>query len=467
MLSTQPVTWAGSLLSAALYPRYLGDDGLGRLAIALTVAGFVGLLASLGLQNFLTRKVANEPGPAASYLWGAVVISTLSSLLITVVLLVAAAAHPITAIDGRLMVLALIGVPVAGAQGLLAAVLVGLGRFGRYAWSTAGAMTLMTGASLAVLALGGDVYLLVATGLVCTTVTTVATWWVSGIGGFNRAAVAPDLLRELAIGGSPFLGWTLALRVRGEVDVVLTGILLQASVAGWLVAAYRIVNVCAFIPTVITTPLLPALTQAKGDMNEYRSLLKESLGTVIFLIVPAAASILALAALIPTALGWPETLQHAVPVMMVLAFQQPLVAVDMVLGTSLVALGLERRWLRVAVVGAFFNPLVNIAVIPLAQALIDNGAIGAAVVELSTELLFLGGALYLTPRGLLGRADISRAARTLGAGAALVAVVSLLQPMGIVTAFVGGGVAYLVSAIALGVFGPRQLRAVRLALRAT
>jgi O-antigen/teichoic acid export membrane protein len=236
-------------------------------------------------------------------------------------------------------------------------------------------------------------------------------------------------------------------------------------VAGWLVAAYRILSVPVFIPTIITTPLLPALSRSRGHVEVYRRLLAESLATVILLTVPISASIFALAPAIPSFLGWRESLENAIPVMMVLSFQQPLVAIDMVLGVSLIALGLERPWFRVALIGAIVNPTLNFVAIPLAQQLLGNGAIGAAAVELTTECVFFAGALYLTPRELLSGDTLNRAARTLVAGIALAVVSRLTLGSGVIVAFVAGGMTFVVVALALGVLRPQQLRAMRLAIR--
>jgi O-antigen/teichoic acid export membrane protein len=430
-----------------------------------TIAGFVGTLSSLGLASYLTRKVATEPARAAVYAWGALAAAVSCSILVGTGALVAIALLGFAAIDIPLLAIAVGASLVSTAQSILLSALIGLERHARYAWSGAGSSVVGTVAGLAALALGGGVLGYATAVLIASLCATTFLWATSGL-GFSRQALAPGLLRELVDGGRPFLGWIVALRVRGQLDVVLTGLLLQPSVAGWLAAAYRITTVTVFIPTVIVTPLLPALSRTRHAPSAYRSLLRDSLAAVLFLTVPVSASVFALAPAIPGLLGWSEPLQHSVPVMMVLAFQQPLVGIDMVLGVSLIALGLEARWFRVAVAGAIFNPALNLVAIPFAQATTGNGAVGAAVVEVLTEMMFFAGAIYLTPRGLLDPAILGRAARIVGCGLVLTVVASALRPASPEIAFVAGGLAYLVTAIALGVVGPAQVRAIRIALRA-
>jgi O-antigen/teichoic acid export membrane protein len=463
LISTQPVTWACSLATLVLVPRYLGDDGFGRYAVASAIGVLVGTLASVALPNILTRRIATDPTHAASYAWGSVVVVTICSAIIGFAVLSSIAAFG-AQIDLRLATIAIFIALVVSASGILMAVLIGLGRHARYAWSLAASTVASATLGLGALALGGDVIAYASAILVAWIVTTTAIWLSSGLRP-ARSALDRGLLRQLVVGGLPFLGWNVAARVRADIDVILTGILLQSSVAGWLAAAYRIINVTVFIPTVITTPLLPALSRSKDQPAVYRSVLGDSLATVLLLTVPISAGIFALAPMIPTILGWPAEFQHSVPLIMLLAFQQPLIAVDMVLSAGLIALGRERPWLAVAVAGALFNPLLNLFAIPAAASLTGNGAIGAALVELMTELLFMAGAIRLTPRDLVGRDNLSNAARVVAAGLVMLAVAIPLRPFGPVVALGAGGLAYALSAFALGVLRGRHIKSVRLALR--
>ena len=321
LLSAQPLTWATSLASAVLVPRYLGDAGLGAYAVAWTIGVFVGTLVTFGLPSVLTRKVASQPALSATYAGGGVVIVTAFAIPISLALFVVIGAGGRGGIDLALVSLGVATAVVLSVQSVLMAVLVGLGRNARYAWSLAAAGVFTTVVGLATLAVGGDAHGFAVAIFSSWAISTLVLWRTSGL-RFTRAALAPALLRELAVGGLPFLGWNIALRVRADIDVVLVGVLLQSNVAGWLAAAYRIINITVFIPTVITTPLLPALTRAKRQPEAYRSLLSDSLATVLLLTVPVSASVFMLAPVIPSLLGWPDSLQQAIPPMMILAFCQ-------------------------------------------------------------------------------------------------------------------------------------------------
>jgi O-antigen/teichoic acid export membrane protein len=289
---------------------------------------------------------------------------------------------------------------------------------------------------------------------------TALGWRTSGF-RLQRRAFDVRHWQELVRGGLPFLGLDVALHIRNQIDVILVGALLSEQAAGWLAAAYRIVSVPTFIPHLIVTPLLPALSRHAERRALFRQTLRHSLAVVIILTVAADAMIIALAPAVPEVLGWGPAFRHAVPLMVIIAITAPLGAAGTVLGTALLALRRERRWLRVTIAGALFNPTMNLVLIPLAARWLDNGAIGAAVAEVGTELVMLGGALFLMPPGMIDRAMAWMGLRVVVAGAGLAVVARVVQPVSLPLAAAAGGTAFLLAAWALRVLRPTDLRTLR------
>ena len=60
-------TWAASVLTTALLPHYLGEAGFGELAVITTVTALGGALASLGMQDYMKRRVAMQPARTAAF----------------------------------------------------------------------------------------------------------------------------------------------------------------------------------------------------------------------------------------------------------------------------------------------------------------------------------------------------------------------------------------------------------------
>lgn len=115
-----------------------------------------------------------------------------------------------------------------------------------------------------------------------------------------------------------------------------------------------------------------------------------------------------------------------------------------------------------------FNVVGNLIVIPIVEAQLANGAIGAAIVEVATELLLLVGAIALMPRGLLESRLCSVGGRALLAGGcAYLAAATTLQFSLPVAVVVGGGT-FGVAALVLRLVRPEEARTwLRRSLRCT
>ena len=460
LLSTQPLTWATSLAAAVLLPRYLGDQGFGQLSMALNISVLVGMVALFGVPTYLRRRVATEPACAALYGTGALVILLVAGLLLSVGLTLALWWLGLPIARDGVLPLAFVCMAVSCAASILFSLLIGLERHTRFAWLNAGTDVCVRGACLVVVVAGASLPIYFATAAVVATIALLLGWYTSGI-GLQRAALTPKVLRELLHGGSTFLAWSVVTQIRNQSDVILIGIFLSEQAAGWLSAAYRIISIPTFIPTAIITPLLPALTRSADDAVEFRHTLRRSLEMTLLLTVPAAMFIVALASAVPEILHWGPSFQHAVPLMTILAFQQPIMGTDLVLGTALMALHDERRWLRVLAIAATFNVGMNLLLMPIFERWLQNGAIAAAVVEVATELIMLGGALILLPRGTLDRQVALTSGRVALAGLALLAVTMPLHSVSVPLAIAAGGATYVAVAMGLGVLRAADLQALR------
>ncbi|HLH25142.1 MAG TPA: oligosaccharide flippase family protein [Chloroflexota bacterium] len=460
LLSTQPITWLVSLATVMLLPHYLSAEDLGELWLALAVVGIASTVATWGVPSYLSRAVAADPeraGPLGSAALGLLVVT---GLLVGGVLMWLLPALGVLASHPDVLRLALVGLVIGAPQSVLLSVLNGQERHAHYAWLSATSQIVTTAACLPVLAKGGSLEECMVAGLVVTVLIVVVGWYTTGF-RLQPCAISPRLWGELLRGGFPFMGWNLTLMVRGQGSVVMTGVLLNASAIGWWAAASRIAGIPIFAPTVLMKPLLPALTRVRADRLAFQEVLGRTLCLMLLLIVPANGMIIALAPAIPDLLGWGPGFANAVPVMAVLTVACALAAVDMILGTALVALCDERRWLGVAVLAAVAIPALSAVLIPVFEARFHNGATGAAVAEVITESIMLGGACFLLPAGVLSRASRVRLLRILICGVCLVTVAALSRDVSPWLAIAAGGATFVLAAVVLGILRWSDLRTAR------
>lgn len=450
LFSTQPVTWAISLLSAILVPRFLGDRDLGTYVIVLTIASFLGTFASIGVPNYLVRRVATRPRDAEVDGGAALVLLTATSMVLAMLVAIVAFVSGIGARFGPVLYVGLAGAVLLAPTNVVFSLLNGQERHARFAWYNVLAVAIPTCAGLAVLVIWHDLLLLVTVMSILSLPILIVSWRSSGF-RLRRSAFDFRHWRRLTRSGLPFFGANVTLRIRAESDRLLIAALATAAAVGWYGAAYRIISIPLFIPTLIVTPLLPALSRTIEYPNEFRQTFRRCVIAALALSLPIFAMLFALAPAIPGLLGWPQEFERSVPIMLILAIQQPIVALDMVLGTALIAMHRERRWLVVMAIAATLNVGLNLLLITGFTHGGGNGALGAAIATVITECLILVGAFLLLPRHLLDGHTIWICGRIVLAGLILIVVTRLLMPLSVVIALPAGGAAFIVAALGLGI----------------
>ena len=137
LLTTQPFTWAASLLTTALVPHYLGESGFGQLALITTITSLGGAVASLGMQDYMKRRIAMHPERTAVDATAAMLLVSVASALIAAGLFFVSPLFGIADAERVAVGIALCGMAVCSAQGVVMAVLIGQERHMRYAWLNA------------------------------------------------------------------------------------------------------------------------------------------------------------------------------------------------------------------------------------------------------------------------------------------------------------------------------------------
>lgn len=461
--SAQPLTWGAALLLTTATPRLLGSDSLGQIAIVASVTMLWRTVLGLGIPDLLTRRVAQRPERIEQDVAVALIVQTVMALVGAIGLALLAPILAPALVDFRLLDIALVGMVATPAQTVLLCALRGREHHVRFAWLNALSVAVVTVGSVLVLVAGGDVLAYAASMVVLNICGTVLNWKVSGVRlAFPRPGLA--LVREswtFIRGGFPFLSWAVTLTIYGTIDRVLLGAWVPAFEVGWYEAAYRIIGIAVVIPTALTTPLFPALSRNLHDPDMLRRAITQTLRIALLFTVPFAAGLIVVAPAIPSLFGWPQDFVNAVPLMMILSLSVPALAVDMVLGTAVTATGREASWVRVGLIAAVFNVLLNVPLIPFFQQNAGNGAIGASIVTVLTEFLMFAGAVVLLPKRLLDPRLLWVAVRITIAGAATAIVGVALLPFALVLAIAGGAIAYVIVAILLRVFTLQDLEYVK------
>jgi O-antigen/teichoic acid export membrane protein len=461
---SQVLSWVSAIALAVLLPRYLGDANLGKLAFALACTELVGLLADLGGATFLTREVARQPARAGVLTANALAMRLpLSAVSVGVAVVVI---H-LTARDAstRQIAYILCGAIILNALGkVVFGSLQGLQRMRPLAIAPLASKLAYAGLAAVVL-LGGAGVVEVA----AASVAGVALGLV--IGGIAlvrlvrlRSGLDFAVWRTILLGGLPFFVWQAALVIYGQTDAMILSVLTQDAVVGWYSAAYRIVTIPLFMPTIIMTVVFPALSAATSDPRAFSAIAQRALRVVLLASTPIVIGIMLLPDRLLDRLGYPGGFANSVVPIVLLAPHILLVGVDMVIGTVLNTRDRQRQWALTGVAAAVLNPSLNFMLIPLAQTRLGNGAIGAATVTTLTELFMLVVGLRLLPKGVFDRTTVAGLLRCAAAALALTVVVLATRQFPLAVPVLLGAVAYGAGCLASGAISVGELRQVQLSL---
>ena len=470
--ASQIVTWGLSWILLVILPRYLGDSQFGKLFFALSYGTIFSTLINLGVNTFLAKEVAVlHPSPDMTEYEIDRRSKGLHSLLGNVLTFKLTLAALVFAIQSALIFF--MPYDTASREAVL---IIGLG-------TCLGAVTQTMGGAFQGLQymLAPSVILIVEKTIVtagCASLllsghSLVAVCWVhtaaavvSFIFSFiwlyrrERFGLAWDrkLLRRVFVGGLPFLVWVVFGEIYIRIDVLMLSLMTSDAVVGWYGAATRLYGTLLFIPNILTTSIFPAMMRIGSDTVDEAAFSRASerlMNLVLFAAIPISAGTIAAANPLVRLLYGLGPFEHAGPNLQVLGFSILLVCIDVVLGTALIARGKEKAWAGMAIAAAFFNPLVNLWAIPLAERLYGNGGVGAAAATAVTELLMMFGALWLMPRGVFSRRNVVVGFKGCLLGGAMLLLLLWWGTENLFLLIPAGAIFYLPLALLLGVL-PRK-----------
>jgi O-antigen/teichoic acid export membrane protein len=454
----QVLTWIGAVVLLVLLPRYLGDENLGKLTFAWALTALFGIVADLGVTTFLAKEIARD-----RTLVGPLLKSVLVSRLPLSAFAAGGAAAFVTIagydeVTRQIVYVLSLGIVVGSFANVLGAALQGLQRMRALTASMATGKLLQSGLVAALLLNGAGPLEVAITTVFATTVGMA----ISGIALrrelSSKSPISRTMFAGAVAGGLPFFVGQAALMFYGQIDFVLLGLLTRDAVVGWYAAAYRLIMLPAFIPIIVTTAVLPALSALSRDPAQFGGLARRSLQLIALATVPMAFGILMIPDKLVHFLGYPAGFSNSIAPMMLLALHVPLAGIDMVIGTVLATTGRQRQWAMTAVAAALLNPAANMIAIPLTEQVYGNGAIGAAFITTLTELFMLVVGLRLLPRGIVVPSTVAYVARCVFAALCMSVDVLVVREAPLPVTVVLGAATYVAASLVVGTLLVSDLR---------
>jgi O-antigen/teichoic acid export membrane protein len=465
LAGSQLVTWTMSLLWTLVVPRALGPSGMGTIVAAWAVTGILGIALGLGMRNYLVREIVVRRDDAPQLLGTAVVLRLLLAPLVvagaagyaqlagwddnaTLVLYLAAGAtifvqlaEPLQAgfqAIERMEYLAYGDVINKSAQGLLGAALALLG------FKAAG----ITGCWLAMTA----------------TVLVLDVIWL-------RRHVHIDLrtswarMLDMARQSAAYWAFGIFFTAYLWIDSVLLSLLTRSEVVGWYGVPMKLFQTLMFLPVVISTAWLPRLVRAFQESPEQlRREARTPLELVLVLALPICAATAIVSEPMIDFLYGPEYAEAA-PVLVTLGLCIPLMYANIIVNQVLVAAKRQAAWTWVMAGATVANPVFNVVLISATERRYDNGAIGAALSLVLTEILIVGIGFRLVGRDVMDGRVARRVALTGVASIAMWGVAHVAEPLGALPSLALGVGAFALLAVPFRLVRPEERRLVASAVR--
>jgi O-antigen/teichoic acid export membrane protein len=451
LLANQVGTWLITLVLTIVLPGYLGVNNFGLYSFAIAFVGFFALGMRLGTGTYLTWRIPREPEVAGRLTFNTLLVQLPLILACSVAAIIILPFIDSNPLAFQIMLIVLVANCISSLSGTMSSGLAGLQIMKIPAFITL--FSAGIGTILVLIGTRPQVQLPVAGIAAISVFSEVITFVVLGSYALRklhlRFHVDPTLWRAILLGGMPFFAWSVVLLFYWQIDITMIKIMVpnhSDAVVGWYAAASRLTNIPLFLPMIVVAPLLPALSaERNADSPKFRDMVSRSLRLVTLVALPAAAGVMVLSNQITELLHYPAGFGPVSILLRILALNVPLVAIDMILGTALIAAARQRAWTFVGILAGIFNPVINLWAIPFTQSVYGNAAIGAAFVTVATELVMFAGALYLRPKGVFTRWDIWYVGRCLIATAVMVPVVILfsrIANVGLFASMVYGAITY-------------------------
>jgi O-antigen/teichoic acid export membrane protein len=458
----QLITWTMTLLWTLVVPRTLGPSGLGTIMAAWSVTGILGVVLGLGTRNYLVREAVVAPEKGPNLIGTALVLRVLlSPVILGAAILYGQLAHWDHEARTVLYLAAAATIFVQIAEPLQAA-FQAIEEMQYLAYSDVISKSGQGLVGIVVVLLGAGTIGVTACWAVMTGVVVLLDlYWLRGRVRLNLRTSLRKMA-ALARASVPYWAFGLFFMIYLWIDFVMLSLLTSNEVVGWYSVPTRLFQTLMFLPVAVATAWLPRFVRAyEEDPQSLGRVARAPVELVLLLSLPIAAMTAVTASpLIHLLYG--SAYAESVPVLILLGLCIPPMYMNIMLSQVLISMNRQAAWTWVMAVTTLVNPLFNLALIPATQRAFDNGAIGAAISLLLTELVVVAAGYVMIGRVVFDRSSGRRAVLGLGiAGAMWGAGWGVDRLAGPVPSIIAAAATFFVLAAALHLFSAEEIALIR------
>lgn len=430
-LGTQLLSW-GLTFAVTLYlPGYVGDAGLGKLAFAASLATLFGVVVPLGTSTLLVKEIARDRARTGELMLAALILRLPLAALMTGLAVLVVHLLGYSAQTRLLVTVSALGMGVGTVGDVFAAALQGREDLTRQSLGVLINKFLGAALTIGLIVRHAPLWAIAAVGI-WTGLASLLVYAQSFrplLPTLRRPSVAT--VRGIALAGLPFLGWTVFQTLYGQTDPVVLKIVTNDATVGWYAAAFRLVGTTLFLPTALSTALLPTLSRLhREDMGEFRLLARRMLGLIMLCGVPIALVLLLLPDRLVALLHYPAGFRHSIPVLRVGGVGVLLWFAGGALGTTIFASDGQARMFRTAMMASLLGIPACFIGAYVGHHVWHNGAVGAISSDVVLETFLLWSYLRLLPAGTFNGESLRLIGRCALASLPMAALLAFLSAQG-------------------------------------
>lgn len=386
LASGQGLSWVLASVQILILPRYLGPAGLGTLSLMWAISAIVIVAAALGTRMYILREVAREPASAYTLVGPAMLLCTGMALvcwgLVALVITLAESSATIKLVlylVAASSILSLAGIP-------LRASLQGMDRMHYTLFEVLLDKGLSTLLIIGVVTLNLGLIAVASIGLVTSSLVLLMYWWSFLRQNKVKFRANLNVYRQLIKGGFYFLVTDISFNIYLFLDGILLVSLTNETVLGYYSVPVRLFGTLLIAPVIVGQAILPTLSRtAITDQQESNIIAHNFLTFMVCISIPVAVGATIIAGpFIDFFYG--SQYAPSIPVWILLGWTTIPTYLGIGLYQILVSQDKQRNWTRLMLMAIFINGGLNLVLILYFQSSAGNGAIGAGISQLLTEI---------------------------------------------------------------------------------
>lgn len=392
----QGLSWVLASVVVVVIPAYLGPEGMGMFSTVNAISGIIAVLAILGTNLYLLKEVAKNPQEAQDLVGSTVVLCVVTGFACWAITLIVITLSGVSETMRQLVYITAIANIISVSVIPLRSALQGQDKMQYTLVEIFLGKGLGTVLVFLVIALNLGILVLAGSGLLASIPTIFVLWWAFLKNAKTRFSRNISTYIKIVKGGYYFLITDISFNIYLYLDTMLLAAFTSNKIVGYYSLPVRLFGSLLIAPVIVGQALLPSLSRAAtNNENENIVLARKLLQFLICLSIPIAVGVTIMAnPLIETL--YKGEYNPSIPILILLGWTTIPTYFGIGVYQILVSQDRQKSWTKIMVMAIFVNLGLNVIFIPLFQNLLGDGAVGAAISQLLTELIIgIGGCVII------------------------------------------------------------------------